>query len=78
MSNLKELAEEFKTNRAALEIVDGDDLSAALATLLSDEAKRIAMGQRALAASRSGDAAITDNYALAARYLSDSAGCRPR
>ncbi|HUR71576.1 MAG TPA: 3-deoxy-D-manno-octulosonic acid transferase [Candidatus Limnocylindrales bacterium] len=72
MSNLKELAEEFKTNRAALEIVDGDDLSAALAILLSDEAKRIAMGQRALAASRSGDAAITDNYALAARYLSDS------
>ena len=37
-----------------------------------DEEKRLAMGRQALAASANGDAAVKNNYALAARYLSDS------
>ena len=72
MTNLKAVAEEFKVKGAAIEVADGDALAAALAILLSDEAKRIAMGRQALAASVNGDAAVKNNYALAARYLSDS------
>jgi len=72
MTNLKAVAEEFKVKGAAIEVADGDALAAALAILLSDEAKRIAMGRQALAASVNGDAAVKNNYALAARYLLDS------
>ena len=72
MTNLKAVAEEFKVKGAAIEVADGDALGAALAILLSDEAKRIAMGRQALAASVNGNAAVKNNYALAARYLSDS------
>jgi len=42
--------------------------------LLSNEDKRIAMGRRALAASVNGDVAVRNNYALVARYLSESRG----
>ena len=72
MANLKAVAEEFKAKGAAVEVADGHALSAALANLLSDDSTRLGMGRLALAASANGDTAVKRNYALAARYLSDS------
>lgn len=72
MTNLKAVAEEFKAKGAAIEVADGDALGAAVELLLSDEEKRLAMGRQALAAAANGDAAVKNNYALVARYLSDS------
>ena len=74
MSNVKAVAEEFKAKGAAIEVADGHALCTALAKLLADEDKRIAMGQQALTVSVNGDVAVENNYALAARYLSDSRG----
>ncbi len=78
MSNLRAVAGEFKAKGAAVEVADGRALSDGLARLLADEAERIAIGQRARAASLNGDAAVARNYALAARYLSYSQGSVPR
>jgi 3-deoxy-D-manno-octulosonic-acid transferase len=72
MANMQAVAEAFKAQGAAVEVADGAALSAALANLLSDHAKRIAMGRLALEAAANGDGAMQRNYALAARYLSDS------
>jgi 3-deoxy-D-manno-octulosonic-acid transferase len=72
MANMQAVAEAFKAQGAAVEVADGAALSAALANLLSDDAKRIAMGRLALEAAANGDGAMQRNYALAARYLSDS------
>ncbi len=72
MANMQAVAEDFKAQGAAVEVANGQALSAALANLLSDDAKRIGMGRRALAAAANGDASVQRNYALAARYLSDS------
>ena len=74
MSNVKAVAEEFKAKGAAIEVADGHALCTTLAKLLADEDKRIAMGQQALTVSVNGDVAVENNYALAARYLSDSRG----
>jgi 3-deoxy-D-manno-octulosonic-acid transferase len=74
MANVKAVAEEFKAKGAAFEVADGHALCAALANLLADEEKRIAMGRQALSASVNEDVAVRNNYALAARYLSDSRG----
>ncbi|MGZ8531206.1 MAG: 3-deoxy-D-manno-octulosonic acid transferase [Candidatus Binatia bacterium] len=72
MANMQAVAEQFKAQGAAIEVADSAALSTALANLLSDDGKRIAMGRLALAASANGDGAVQRNYALAARYLSDS------
>ncbi|MGZ8465991.1 MAG: 3-deoxy-D-manno-octulosonic acid transferase, partial [Candidatus Binatia bacterium] len=72
MANMQAVAEQFKAQGAAVEVADSAALSTALANLLSDDGKRIAMGRLALAASANGDGAVQRNYALAARYLSDS------
>jgi 3-deoxy-D-manno-octulosonic-acid transferase len=72
MANMQAVADAFKAQGAAVEVTDGNALCAALANLLSDDAKRIGMGRLALAASANGDGAVQRNYALAARYLSDS------
>lgn len=72
MSNVAALAEQFKAAGAALEVADGAALTTALAELLADDVKRLAMGRRALAASAQDDGAIERNYNLAARYLADS------
>jgi len=72
MTNLQAVAEEFKAMGAAVEVADGKALCGALVRILSDENQRIAMGRQALAASISGDAAVKNNYALAARFISDS------
>lgn len=72
MSNVAALAEQFRASGAAMEVADGAALTAALAELLADEAKRLAMGRRALTASAQGGGAIELNYNLAARYLTDS------
>jgi 3-deoxy-D-manno-octulosonic-acid transferase len=72
MANMQAVADEFKAQEAAVEVADGNALSTALANLLSDDAKRISMGRLALAASANGDGVVQRNYALAARYLSDS------
>ena len=74
MTNLQALAEEFIAKGAAVEVADGKALAGVLARLLSDEGRRIAMGRQALEASLNGDSAVKNNYALAARFLSDSAG----
>ena len=74
MSNVKAVAEEFKAKGAAIEVADGHALCTTLAKLLADEDKRIAMGEQALTVSVNGDVAVENNYALAARYLSDSRG----
>jgi 3-deoxy-D-manno-octulosonic-acid transferase len=74
MANVKAVAEEFKTKGAAFEVADGHALCATLANLLAHEEKRIAMGRQALSASVNGDVAVRNNYALAARYLSDTLG----
>lgn len=71
MTNLQTVAERFKAQGAAVEVTDGQALGAALGRLLSDDGERSAMGRRALAASVIGDAAVKNNYDLAARYLSD-------
>jgi len=71
MTNVQAVAEELKAKGAAVEVADGDALRGALAHLLADDRKRTAMGLRALAASLNGDAAVKNNYALAARYLPD-------
>jgi 3-deoxy-D-manno-octulosonic-acid transferase len=74
MTNLKALAEEFKAKGAAVEVADGKALCGVLTGLLSDEQRQFAMGRQALAASTSGDAAVKNSYALAARFMSDAQG----
>jgi 3-deoxy-D-manno-octulosonic-acid transferase len=71
MTSLQAVAERFKAQGAAVEVADGQALGAAMNRLLSDDGERSAMGRRALAASVSGDAAVKNNYDLAARYLAD-------
>jgi 3-deoxy-D-manno-octulosonic-acid transferase len=76
MANVQAIAETFTAQGAAVQVADSAALSAALANLLSDDAKRIGMGRLALAASANGDGAVQRNYALVARYLSESLGSK--
>ena len=78
MSNVERVAAEFIAKGAAIEVTDGAGLRGTLAKLLADDEKRIAMGRQALAISLNADAAVANNYALAARYLSDELGVSPQ
>jgi 3-deoxy-D-manno-octulosonic-acid transferase len=78
MSNVERVAAEFITKGAAIEVTDGPGLRATLAKLLADDEKRIAMGRQALAISLNAEATVANNYALAARYLSDERGVLPQ
>lgn len=69
MENFKTMAEGMKRNGGAIEVHGAEDLARVLTELLSDSQGRQQMGQRAADFAAAHQQALSENLALARRYL---------
>jgi 3-deoxy-D-manno-octulosonic-acid transferase len=69
MSNFQSVAEQMKQNGAAIEVGNANDLAQALVSLLADTNRRRRMGEIASQVVEANNQALTQNLALAERYL---------
>lgn len=69
MANFREIAEELKRRKAAVEVRDAEELARALIDLLGNEEKRRQMGERAAEAAGVQADALERNLELVQRYL---------